>query len=158
LTEPMYEGADAPITRDDDTGQESNVRVSRRGSSTRRPQMSGGYGQPTGYGQPVGYGQQMGYGPMGGYGGWAMRPRRQYPIETKPFFLTSEFAVGIVAVIGLIITAATNHTMGVRLFWELTTAIVAAYLISRGIAKSGTRSNSWDPREHLDWGRGDGDE
>jgi hypothetical protein len=155
LTEPMYEGADAPIARDDEGVTESSVRV-RRGSSTRRPPM-GGYGQSMGYGQPMGYGQQPGYGPMG-YGGWGMRPRRQYPIETKPFFLTSEFAVGIVAVIGLIITAATNHTMGVRLFWELTTALVAAYLISRGIAKSGTKSNSYDPREQLDWGRGDGDE
>jgi len=140
VSEPTYEGADSPLSRDDDTFEDGNVRV-RRGSSTRRA---------------PGYGQSMGYGPMG-YGGWGMRRRRVYPIETKPFFLTSEFAVSLVAVIGLIITAATNHTMGVRLFWELTTVIVAAYLVSRGIAKSGTKSNSWDPREHLDWGRGDDD-
>ena len=40
--------------------------------------------------------QQYGYGPRQGYryGGpssWGTRPRREYPIETKPFFLTSEF-------------------------------------------------------------------
>ena len=152
MTDPMYEGADAALARDDDSTDEGGVRVTRRGSSTRRPPMGGqqGYGQPMGYGPPVGYGQ---------YGGWAPRPRRQYPIETKPFFLTSEFAVAFVAVLGLLITAATNHTMGARLFWELTTAIVAAYLVSRGIAKSGTKSNSWDPRESFDgFGRGGDDD
>jgi hypothetical protein len=108
---------------------------------------------------PAYYGQQQGYGaPMGGYGmnRWAARPRREYPIETKPFFLTSEFAIGVVAVIGLLITAATNHTVGARLFWYLTTAMVVGYMISRGIAKSGTRSQAWDPRETFHPGQHDG--
>lgn len=71
------------------------------------------------------------------------------PIETKPFFLTSEFILGVIAVIGLLITAATNHTLGARFFWVWTSVILAAYMISRGIAKAGTRSRSYDPREDL---------
>jgi hypothetical protein len=38
-------------------------------------------------------------------------------------------------------------------FWLLATGITSAYLLSRGIAKSGTRSNASDPREqmNLNW-------
>ena len=98
-------------------------------------------------GQP-GYG----YGPPHG-----MRLRRQYPIETKPFFLTSEFAISLIAAIAIAITAASSHAFGAWRAWILITAIVVAYNLSRGIAKSGTRSNASDPRENLDlnWGRGD---
>jgi len=111
--------------------------------------------------QPYGYGQQ-GYGPMHGYsyGGpssWGMRPRRQFPIETKPFFLTSEFVGAILAIAGIAITAAASDSFGAWRAWILITAVVVGYMVSRGIAKSGTRSNSSDPREQLDlnWGRGD---
>ena len=39
---------------------------------------------------PYGYGTQ-----------WEMRPRRVYPIETKPFFLTSEFVGAVLAIAGI---------------------------------------------------------
>jgi hypothetical protein len=95
---------------------------------------------------PYGYG--YGYGP---------RMRRHYPIETKPFFLTSEFAISLIAAIAIAITAASSHAFGAWRAWILVTAIVSAYNLSRGIAKSGTRSNASDPREDLDlsWGRHD---
>ncbi|MFL5927995.1 MAG: hypothetical protein ACJ77E_13795 [Gaiellaceae bacterium] len=99
---------------------------------------------------------QMPMPPGYGYGGpFGMRPRRNYPIETKPFFLTSEFAISLLAAIAIAITAASSHAFGAWRAWILITAIVAAYNISRGIAKSGTRSNASDPRENLDFGRGD---
>ena len=96
-----------------------------------------------------GHGRPYGYGPWGR--GMGMRGlRRPYePIETKPFFLTSEFVLGLIAVIGLLVTAATNHTLGARFFWVWTSVILAAYMLSRGIAKAGTRSRSYDPREDL---------
>jgi hypothetical protein len=102
-------------------------------------------------------GHQM---PPAGYGygsPFGMRPRRNYPIETKPFFLTSEFALSLIAAIAIAITAASSHAFGAWRAWILVTAIVVAYNLSRGIAKSGTRSNASDPRENLDlnWGRGD---
>jgi hypothetical protein len=114
------------------------------------PQQGYGYGQP-------GYGQQQGYG-YGGPSSWGMRPRRQFPIETKPFFLTSEFVGALLAIAGIAITAAASDSFGAWRAWILITAVVVGYMVSRGIAKSGTRSNSSDPREQLDlnWGRGDG--
>ena len=94
---------------------------------------------------PYGYGQQ-----------WEMRPRRIYPIETKPFFLTSEFVGAVLAIAGIAITAASSDAFGAWRAWILITAVVVGYMVSRGIAKSGTRSHADDPREHFDlpWGRG----
>jgi hypothetical protein len=92
--------------------------------------------------------------PYGGYGrGMGMgygRPRPSYPIETKPFFLTSEFVLPLLAWFGLLITTLTNDTIDARRFWELTVALLIGYMLSRGIAKSGTKSRSWDPREDPD--------
>jgi hypothetical protein len=103
-----------------------------------------GYEQP--YSQP-GYG----YGPSP----WPTRVRRQYPIETKPFFLTSEFVAAVLVVAGIAITAASSDAFGAWRAWILITAVTVGYMVSRGIAKSGTRSNSSDPRENLNlnWGR-----
>ena len=95
-------------------------------------------------------------GPMyGGYGGgWGYgRPWRpqhpQHPIETKPFFLTSEFFGALVLIVAMAISAASDDAFDARLFWALTTAVVCFYLLSRGIAKSGTKSRAGDPREQL---------
>lgn len=100
--------------------------------------------------------QQMPVHPGYGYGNpYGMRPRRSYPIETKPFFLTSEFAISLIASIAIAITAASSHAFGAWRAWILIAAIVVSYNVSRGIAKSGTKSNASDPRENLDlnWGR-----
>src|SRR5687768_12709666 len=88
--------------------------------------------------------------------GYELRPRRVYPIETKPFFLTSEFVGAVLAIAGIAITAASSDSFGAWRAWILIAAITVGYMVSRGIAKSGTRSHADDPREHLDlnWGRG----
>jgi hypothetical protein len=78
-----------------------------------------------------------------------MGMRQALPIETKPFFLTSEFWGSIALIVGLAIAAGTSDDIDARLFWILATAVTAAYVISRGIAKSGTKSRSWDPRDDL---------
>ncbi len=119
---------------------------------------------PLGGGAPVGGVPQGAYG-GGGYGGgyhggmpmgtMGMR-RRSYPIETKPFFVTSEFAAALITVIALAITALSSESIDARMFWILTTVLVSFYMLSRGIAKSGTRSMASDPREELDLTRGGG--
>jgi hypothetical protein len=88
--------------------------------------------------------------------GYELRPRRVYPIETKPFFLTSEFVGAVLAIAGIAITAASSDAFGAWRAWILISAVTIGYMVSRGIAKSGTRSHADDPREHLDlnWGRG----
>ena len=84
---------------------------------------------------------------------WAAPPRTAYTSETKPFFLTSEFLVFVLFIMGLGIGASTSAQVDARLFWILTTIATAFYMLSRGIAKSGSRSRAYDPREDVDLGR-----
>jgi hypothetical protein len=90
--------------------------------------------------------QQYGYGrPM--YG-------RNLLTETRPSFLTSEFLFTILGVIGIAITAATAADIDSRLSTILITGLLAAYVVSRGIAKAGSRSSANDPRDELHLGDG----
>jgi hypothetical protein len=143
------DGSDAPLGRDlgGTPGATSGATVVTHQPAAQYPPQQHG---PQHYGAP--YGQQpYGYGSP-----YAPRMRRQYPIETKPFFLTSEFVASVLAVAGIAITAAASDAFGAWRAWILITAVVVGYMVSRGIAKSGTRSNSSDPREQLDLFRRDG--
>jgi len=95
---------------------------------------------------------------MGGMD-WRSRmatPRRHvHDTETRPFFVTSEFLVYVLLLMGLAITASTSESIDARFFWEWATLATIAYMLSRGFAKSGSRSRAWDPREELDTDRGD---
>ena len=84
---------------------------------------------------------------------WPAPPRTAYTSETKPFFLTSEFLVFLLFVMGLAIGTSTSDDVDPRLFWILTTVATSAYMLSRGIAKAASRSRAYDPREDLDLGR-----
>jgi hypothetical protein len=86
---------------------------------------------------------------------WAAPPRTSYTSETKPFFLTSEFLVFVLFLMGLGIGASSSADVDARLFWILTTVATSFYMLSRGIAKAATRSRAWDPREDIDLGRGE---
>ena len=123
---------------DDGGGADAPTRV-------RDPRSAAGYSPPVAA-QPM---------PLAPYG-YELRPRRVYPIETKPFFLTSEFVAAVLAVAGIAITAAASDSFGAWRAWILISAVTVGYMISRGIAKSGTRSHADDPREQFDlnWGRG----
>ena len=116
----------------------SNVAETRGGQQTVREE-SNGAPQYAPRNQQTSYGYQ--------------RPQR--PIETKPFYLTSEFVGSVLAIAGIAITAASSDAFGAWRAWILITAITGAYVISRGIAKAATRSHADDPREHLDLGRGE---
>jgi hypothetical protein len=81
-------------------------------------------------------------------------PRRaDYTSETKPFYLTSEFLVFALYMMGLGVSAATDSTVDARLFWILATVATAAYMVSRGIAKAASRSRAYDPREDIELGK-----
>jgi hypothetical protein len=108
------------------------------------------YGPPQqqyyGYGaQP--YGRGFGRGMGMHRGGWS---------ETKPFFMTSEFIGTLLAVIGIAITAASSSDLDSHGASMLIAGLVAAYTVSRGIAKAGTRSRATDPRDDLQLGSHDG--
>jgi len=107
-----------------------------------------GYGPPAyAYGQPR-------WGRTGGGFGFGRATHRRHPIETKPFFLTSEFVGTLLAIIALASTAAAMPNLGARITWILIAALVFSYAISRGLAKAATRSYSVDPRESLLTGDG----
>jgi hypothetical protein len=108
---------------------------------------------PQNYQQPLP--PPYGYGDPGYYGGM---PRRGYgfnrgSVETRPFFLTSEFGMTLLGIILVAIVSATAEDVDSHLASMLIAGLVAAYTLSRGLAKSGTRSGSFDPRDELSLGR-----
>ena len=75
--------------------------------------------------------------------------------ETKPSFKTSELIVYVLAVIGVLIAsnmvgdgAADNGAdyFAADKAWWYITLLTIGYMISRGLAKAGSRSNDHDPR------------
>src|SRR5919206_735087 len=84
---------------------------------------------------------------------WVAPPRTTYTTETKPFFLTSEFVLYVLYEMGLGIAASTSPSIDARLFWLLTTVATGLYMLSRGIAKAGTRSRGFHPRDGIQVGR-----
>lgn len=65
--------------------------------------------------------------------------------ETKPFYLTSEFIGSVLVIAGIALTAATSTAFGAWRAWILVAAVTIGYVVSRGLAKSGTRH--WGERE-----------
>jgi hypothetical protein len=59
--------------------------------------------------------------------------------ETKTSFLTSEFWVCMAAFAALLYTMYNRHDFEVWRGWTLITIAASAYIVSRGIAKAGTR-------------------
>ncbi len=80
---------------------------------------------------------------------WAAPPRSGYTSETKPFFLTSEFVVFVLYMMGLGIAALTSDEIDAQMFWILATIATFGYMLSRGVAKAGSRSRAHDPRDDL---------
>jgi hypothetical protein len=72
-----------------------------------------------------------------GYGG---RPWS----ETKPFFLTSEFLTLIATIAAVAIGMGASDELDATRGFTLIAALAAAYMLSRGLAKSGTRDPNPD--------------
>ena len=62
--------------------------------------------------------------------------------ETKAAFKTTELIVYVLAVLGVLIAAAivTNASFGADHAWRYVTYLTVGYMISRGLAKSGSRN------------------
>jgi len=76
-------------------------------------------------------------------------PRRRDLVETRPFYMTSEFMATALMTVALFIASIVVEDVDSRLAWILGVGLVGAYVVSRGIAKAGTRSTSYDPREQM---------
>jgi hypothetical protein len=59
--------------------------------------------------------------------------------ETKHSTKTTELYVLVAAVVGVLIAASQADTLDARGAWQLVTALAIGYMISRGLAKSGSR-------------------
>lgn len=79
--------------------------------------------------------QNDGPGFVDQYVGYGRRPYA----ETKPFWLTSEFLITVGAIAAFAIALGTNDRVDGFKGWLLIAIIAAAYVISRGIAKAGSR-------------------
>ena len=75
--------------------------------------------------------------------------------ETKPSFKTSELVIYVLAVIGVLIASqavgdGANNDGGdyfaADKAWWYITLLTIGYLVSRGLAKAGSRSSDTDPR------------
>src|SRR3954453_1277059 len=138
----VYEDRDTAITRDPMQGQGQQQQYQQpMQPQYQQPYAGYGYGSPYGRG---GYGGGYGMGMRRQQGGWS---------ETKPFFMTSEFLATLLGVIAIAITAAVAEDLDSRLATALIAGLIAFYTLSRGIAKSGTRSRATDPRDELDFHR-----
>ena len=78
-------------------------------------------------------------------------PRRRVALtETKAAYKTTELIAYVATVVAVLISAAVTDFYGARQAWLYVTILTAAYLISRGLAKSG----SLEPYERDDGPRG----
>jgi hypothetical protein len=75
--------------------------------------------------------------------------------ETKPSFKTSELVVYVLAVIGVLIASnvvgdgarndGSDYFAADKAWWYIT-LLTVGYLVSRGLAKAGSRTSDSDPR------------
>src|SRR4051794_1085874 len=135
----VYDDRDTAITRDPMQGQ--GQQQYQQPMQPQYQQPYAGYGSASPYGRGYGSGSGMG---MRRQGGWS---------EPKPFFMTSEFLATLLGVTAIAITAGVAEDLDSRLATALIAGLNAFYTLSRGIAKSGTRSRATDPRDELDFNR-----
>jgi len=65
--------------------------------------------------------------------------RASAPDETKLSLKTTEFWAMAAAIAAILIAAAVSDSLGDVRAWTLVTAVVVGYMISRGLAKAGSR-------------------
>ena len=71
------------------------------------------------------------------------RPARRLVTETKASFKTTEFIAFVAIVVGVLIAAAmvdqaNNGGFGAQQAWLYVTILTVGYMVSRGLAKSGS--------------------
>src|SRR4051794_6697298 len=80
----------------------------------------------------------------------AVRPAaRRLSSETKAAFKTTEFFAYVAVLVGILIAGAVIDSndaggYGARQVWLYATILTVGYMISRGLAKSGSRDPYWD--------------
>ena len=67
---------------------------------------------------------------------------RRVSNETKPSFKTTELIAYVIAVIGVLVASAVTDTsdFGTQEAWFFVTLLTVGYMVSRGLAKAGSRN------------------
>ena len=68
---------------------------------------------------------------------------RRSSTETKHSLKTTELYVMVAAIAGVLVAAWVSDGFDAHQAWQLVTAIAIGYMISRGLAKSGSREPTW---------------
>jgi hypothetical protein len=64
---------------------------------------------------------------------------RRTPDETKPSFKTTEFWAMVGVIAAILIASVVSDSLGDVRAWTLVAAVAIGYMVSRGLAKSGTK-------------------
>ena len=72
--------------------------------------------------------------------------RNVHTAETKPAFKTTEMVFYVLAVIGVLIATQVEDGFSADQGWLFVTILTVGYMLSRGIAKSGSYAKDNDPR------------
>ena len=72
---------------------------------------------------------------------------RRFATETKQAFKTTEFWAMVGAVVAILIAGAIEDGLGARQAWLYVTIAAAAYVVSRGLAKSGSSAPLAESRD-----------
>ena len=76
--------------------------------------------------------------------------KERTPDETKLSLKTTEFWAMVAAIAAILIAAAVSDSLGDVRAWTLVTAVVVGYMISRGLAKAGSKYRGGDDPLHRD--------
>lgn len=78
----------------------------------------------------------------------AIRSNRRTGTDTKPAFKTTELVAYVLAMLGVLIASAVvdDGVFGAKEAWFYVTLLTIGYLVSRGLAKAGSRDSSDDDR------------
>ena len=69
----------------------------------------------------------------------ASRPKSTHRDETKASFLTTEFWAMIGVIAAILVAAAQADNFDAPRAWTLVAAVAIGYMVSRGLAKAGSR-------------------
>ena len=75
------------------------------------------------------------------------RSRDFAPDETKLSLKTTEFWAMVAMIVAILVAAAVSDSLGDVRAWTLVTAVAIGYMISRGLAKSGSTYRGSDNRD-----------
>ena len=73
---------------------------------------------------------------------------RRLATETKQAFKTTEFWAMVGAIVAILIAGAVDDGLGARNAWLYVTIVAGAYMISRGLAKSGSSEPRTEDQQH----------